>query len=434
MKKPLCFVLMPFGEKTTPSGQQINFDHIYDELIFPAISAASLEPIRADQELQGGIIHKPMFERLVLCDFAVADLTTANPNVYYELGVRHASRPYSTVPIFAKGERLPFDTQMLRGIQYDLSAPSAAIEPLTNALIDARSQRPDSPVFQLIEDMAPQNIKHEKTDVFRDITEYNTTIKAKLTEARKIGSGAVHEVYKSLPPLADVEAGVAIDILLSFRAVEDWQSMVETVSNMSKALANTIIAREQLAFAYNRLGNRDRAKTILEELIDQYGASSETCGILGRVYKDSYLEALRAGKSSTAKGYLNQAIQTYLQGFENDWRDAYPGINAITMMALANPSDPRIDELLPVVTYAVKRKAQSHKRDYWDCATLIELSVLGRKTEDARAHLEDALALVREPWEPKTTAKNLTLLRDTWMNSGEDIDWLNSIIDDLTPR
>ena len=38
-----------------------------------------------------GFIHKPMFERLMLCPFAIADLTTANPNVFYELGVRQAS-------------------------------------------------------------------------------------------------------------------------------------------------------------------------------------------------------------------------------------------------------------------------------------------------------------------------------------------------------
>ena len=69
--------------------------------------AAGLEPIRADEELLGGIVHKPMFERLILCDYAVADLTTANANVFYELGIRHALRPYSTVLLFAQGPACP---------------------------------------------------------------------------------------------------------------------------------------------------------------------------------------------------------------------------------------------------------------------------------------------------------------------------------------
>ena len=77
--RPLCFVLMPFGTKPDPgSNVTIKFDAIYQEVIRPAIEAAGLKAIRADEERVGGIIHKPMFERLILCDFAVADLTTAN--------------------------------------------------------------------------------------------------------------------------------------------------------------------------------------------------------------------------------------------------------------------------------------------------------------------------------------------------------------------
>ena len=78
MAKPLCFVLMPFGQKPSVGGAMIDFDAVYLELIKPAIDAAGLTPLRADEERAGGIIHKPMFERLILCDYAIADLTTAN--------------------------------------------------------------------------------------------------------------------------------------------------------------------------------------------------------------------------------------------------------------------------------------------------------------------------------------------------------------------
>src|SRR5882672_842454 len=104
---PLCFVLMPFGSKADPSGgPNINFDPIYEQAIKPAIEAAGMEPVRADGERTGGIIHKPMFERLLLCDFAVADLTTGNPNVFYELGVRHAARPATTLGSVLEIEQL----------------------------------------------------------------------------------------------------------------------------------------------------------------------------------------------------------------------------------------------------------------------------------------------------------------------------------------
>src|ERR1041385_747726 len=106
---PLCFVLMPFGMKSDAAGLTINFDAIYNDVIKPAIADAGLDPVPADEERAGGIIQKPMYERLILCPFAVADLTTANANVLYELGVRHAARPASTVLIAAEGGRLPFD-------------------------------------------------------------------------------------------------------------------------------------------------------------------------------------------------------------------------------------------------------------------------------------------------------------------------------------
>ena len=79
---PLCFILMPFGKKTGPDGTIVDFNRVYEELIGPAARKAHLEPIRADEETTGGIIHKAMFERLILCPFAIADLTQANANVF----------------------------------------------------------------------------------------------------------------------------------------------------------------------------------------------------------------------------------------------------------------------------------------------------------------------------------------------------------------
>ena len=155
MPRELCFVLMPFGKKPDVSGMLIDFDAVYQELIAPAIKQADLDPLRADEEMTGGIIHKPMFERLMLCPYAVADLSTANANVFYELGVRHAARPFSTVLIFGEGGRLPFDVTPLRALPYRLTpsgrpADTASTETaLAVRLKEARENAADSPVFQL---------------------------------------------------------------------------------------------------------------------------------------------------------------------------------------------------------------------------------------------------------------------------------------------
>jgi tetratricopeptide (TPR) repeat protein len=428
-KAPLCFILMPFGIKASADGSTINFDRVYQDLIAPAVRDAELEPIRADQEVTGGIIHKPMFERLILCPFAVADLTTANANVYYELGVRHAFRPFSTVQIIAEGSRLPFDVQMLRTIPYTLGAdgvPDSAKAAATAAAIakflkEARTGAKDSPIFQLIDGLPAPNLEHLKTDVFRDQVDFSEQVKTKLADARRSPqkADAVRAVEKDLGELSDLDTGVAIDLMLSYRAVSAWEDMVKLIQQFSGPLAQTVMVREQLGLALNRLKRRDEAQQVLLRLIEERGPSSETCGILGRVYKDQWEDATKSGNAFLAKGCLEKAIRMYLQGFETDWRDAYPGINAITLMELRNPPDDRRKELIPVVRYAVQRKIEKGKPDYWDYATLLELAVLESNQETANQSLGDALANVREKWEPETTARNIRLIRETRQARGD---------------
>ena len=184
--QPLCFILMPFGKKPDATGRLVDFDAVYRDLICPAVTEAGLDVLRADEEMSGGIIHKPMFERLVLCEFAVADLTTANANVFYELGVRHAARPWSTVLLFAEGGRLPFDVAPLRANPYRLS-PDGKVEDLPEAkanlvtrLAAARKSvadvpLKDSPIYELLEDYP--GLAHTKTDVFRDRVRYSEELK-----------------------------------------------------------------------------------------------------------------------------------------------------------------------------------------------------------------------------------------------------------------
>ena len=53
---------------------------------------------------------------------------------------------------------------------------------------------------------------------------------------------------------------------------------------------------------------------------------------LGRIHKDLWQEALAAGRAIEARGHLKRAIDAYVMGFQADWRDAYPGVNAVTLL------------------------------------------------------------------------------------------------------
>ncbi len=434
--KPFCFVLMPFGTKPDDTGRRIDFDAVYTAVIGPAIERAGMEAIRADQESAGGIIHKAMFERLMLCDYAVADLTTANANVFYELGIRHGIRPRSTVLIFGQGTRLPFDVAPLRGLPYRLSPdgrPSAPAEDsaaLATRLETCRDPADDSPLFQLISEWPRPDIARLKTDRFRELVTYSRTVKQELEQARRSGTAAIQAVAARIN-LRDADPAILIDLLLSYRATKAFDQMIDLVGRLPPLVANTVLVQEQLGFALNRSGRSAEAEKVLAEVIALHGTSSETNGLLGRVYKDRWKEARDAGETAKAEGFLRKAINTYLAGFEADWRDAYPGINAVTLMEMSDPVDPRQADLLPVVRYAVQRRLASRTPDYWDHATVLELAVLAGDRPGAQKALSDALAATRETWERESTAAQLQTIKAARESRGQDAGWIGALAQQL---
>ena len=92
-------------------------------------------------------------------------------------------------------------------------------------------------------------------------------------------------------------------------------------------------------------------------------------------------------------------------------------------MEVKDPPDPSRDTLLPVVAYSVARRLARREPDYWDHATRLELAVLSNDEETAASALADALAAVREAWEPETTAYNLRLIREARGDRGEEVPW-----------
>jgi hypothetical protein len=170
---------------------------------------------------------------------------------------------------------------------------------------------------------------------------------------------------------------------------------------------------------------------VLKRLIDDRGPSSETCGILGRVHKDRWEAAREAGRTVQAEGHLEEAIDTYVQGFEVDWRDYYPGINAVELMTLRDPSDPRIATLLPVVRYSAQR-AVARSPDYWGYATMLELAILTENAEDARHWLRKALVVTHDGWMVSSTTESLRRILAAKRLAGADLPWLEEIVTELS--
>ena len=422
MSNELCFVLLPFGRKQGTAGIWIDFDSVYHDLIAPAIKEAGLDAIRADQEEElGGVAPKPMLERLVLCQFALADLTAASAESFYALGVRRAVRPYSTVLLFATGGRLPFDAEGRRCIPYRIGADGkpqdveGTRKAIADALRAARSVDTDSPVFRLANGLPAARLDRPRVDVLGEHVGDGQATRARLAQARTRNVGGLEWLRALEAELGDVsvvEVGVVIELFLSYRAIEAWKDMIRLKDLMSRPLQESVMVQQQFALALNRDGRGEEAEPMLLQLIARREPSSETYGILGRVYKDRWIGAFQAGKTIMARGFLDEAIDAYLKGFQADWRDAYPGINALTLMEIRDPDDDRSREMLPVVKYSVTRRLSSCNPNYWDHATRLELEVLGGDEAAAAEAVAATLTAVREVWEPDSTSQNLRLIRE----------------------
>ena len=162
--KQVCFVVMGFGKKTDyQTGRLIDLDKSYRNIIKPAALAAGLDCVRADEIIHSGTIDVPMYEQLLNADVVIADVSTSNCNAFYELGVRHALRPHTTITIAEDKLVFPFDMNHIairkyhhlgEGIDYE------EVERMKGELkeaIETIAAKPtdDSPVYTFLKDLQP---------------------------------------------------------------------------------------------------------------------------------------------------------------------------------------------------------------------------------------------------------------------------------------
>lgn len=430
----LCFVDMPFGKKKDHyTGREVYFDQIYETAIEPAIIDADLEPLRGDDENRGGIIHQAMFARLLLSEYVIADLTTANANVYYELGIRHAARPFTTILLHGNLHPLPFDIAPNRTIIYNIEKDGTISK---ESSLELREQikdrldtiikdgaRTDSPLFELIKNYKKIDLPYELTNTFQDRLELEKNFNDQLEKAKsqkndseKIRS--LQEIRSSLGNIKDKNDNILTSLLLAFRSASSWEDMIQLCESFSYDLRNSYMIKQQEAFALNRRSGPDdrrRAINILEEIRQVYGDDPETMGLLGRIYKDMYKDAKKENDLITSLGYLHKAVETYTRGFYSDPRDYYPGINAVTLLIEKGDKQSynKAKELITSVNLALARRGGLDSQNYWDLATILEIACIENDSELIDRVLPKIAIYVKETFMPETTGDNIKMLRDS---------------------
>ena len=111
-----CFVIAPIGEAGSETRKRS--DLVLKHIISPAVEQCGYDPLRADQIAEPGLITSQVIQHIIDDPLVVADLTERNPNVFYELAIRHALRK-PLVQIINRDEQIPFDVAGTRTIPVD---------------------------------------------------------------------------------------------------------------------------------------------------------------------------------------------------------------------------------------------------------------------------------------------------------------------------
>lgn len=159
-----CFVVMGSGEKTDyKTSRVLDLNKTHKHIIKKADEAAGPVCVRADEIPHSGTIDAPTYEQLLDADLVIADLSTSNLNAAYELGIRHALKPSTTIIIAEDQFSSPFDLNHIVGRSYrhdgtalDIDVVEEFRDKLTQAIKDIMVDgRVDSPVYTFMPLTAP---------------------------------------------------------------------------------------------------------------------------------------------------------------------------------------------------------------------------------------------------------------------------------------
>jgi tetratricopeptide (TPR) repeat protein len=445
---------MPFGTKPGPDGKPIDFNLVLKQLILPALEAAGLEVVRADQERRAGDIRTDMFQELLVADLVVADLTIDNPNVWYELGVRHALRARGVVLICGGRVTTAFDLYTDRKLRYELKdgAPDpdtldkdrAALTEMVRATMKSWQGRNVSPVYDLMPNLQEPEWKLLRIGNVLEFWQAYDRWNDRIDLARRndrIGDALVlaqEAPVAAFRAEAWILAGEALRKAERFRfALEHLDKGLEIEPMNLKGLQGKGVCLQRLGLAGEEGHSLDRARLHYRAVLENFPNDAETHALLARVEKDAWVAAWRPtdaqglptrtpeqmrDDATYAASLLRAAIDGYAKGFRADPRNHYAGINALTLIHLYRHlnADPRYDALAAMLQGAVRfaaLTAYEAKRDFWSSVTLGDLEVLVGTPATVQTAYRDAIACDDRAWFTLNSSRaQLRLLKDLGFN------------------
>ena len=435
---PSCFVIMGYGKKTDfKQNKNFDLDKTYRNIIKPAAQMAGYTCERADEIQHAGVIDVPMYERLLTADLVIADLSTANVNAFFELGVRYALRPKTTIVIAEKNFEMGFDMGHVVIRKYEHLGPGIEYEEVERAraeLTTACREIPqtgqiDSPVYTFLSDLAAPSRGLNVTAVAAvaaaaERARDDRTREALAQATTKDEKAALERPFAALMKTASEardreDFRTTRDVLRGVRAVQGDKADPDVIQQLAWATYKSKDPDEKTALL--------ESKAVLGQLDPEGSSDPETLGLWGAIHKRLYemkdmprqdrLDALTAAIFAHEKGFYlrNDYYNGINFAFLLDCRGAeLGGDDAIADRVQARRVRERVAGICTrLLAEGIKGENEKKRREqeYWVRATLVE-ALLGLGNT-AKSEAEFAIAKNTGPkqWMINTTQEQLTKLR-----------------------
>jgi hypothetical protein len=369
-RTPKCFVIMGFGIKTDfATGRKLNLNKSYKLLIKPVVESKGLKCIRADEILHSGSIDYQMYKELYNADLVIADLSTANVNAFYELGIRHALRKRCTIVISEDKYSYPFDLNHIKITSYTHLGEALDYEEVERFrqvlgdTIDAvlKIEEADSPVYSHLHELIPPLLQTDAPEVARAFSE---SVDEANDDSGDNGNLAKAEVDNpTLGFLVDQGENALLE-----RNYTNAKTVFQLALNMLKIDSNNdpyLIQR--LAFATYKakipdvITALDESIKLLSRLDIDRTNDTETVSLAARIEKKLF-------EKGQGDQHLANAIQLYERGYFL-LHNRYHGINLAFLMnkradsSIDNTNEDKIADM--VFANRIRRQVLKMCDDDW---------------------------------------------------------------------
>lgn len=187
-EKKECFVICPIGNEKEPERRRS--DDLLKHIIMPVLKDHNYEAIRADLIPSPGIITRQIFEKLTSSELVIVDMTDYNPNVFYELAIRHTREKMPTIHMIETDKKIPFDVSMFRTIHYstsDISTYKDALQKLDETLT-ALEENPDAYDNPFLEFLNIQKMKESENAYEKVIANMSDDLASAMTQIKQLKS------------------------------------------------------------------------------------------------------------------------------------------------------------------------------------------------------------------------------------------------------